>query len=172
MGTQAVTSAAGSAKRVPWRLHITFWLDLALLVSVCVLQSVRFTGLVVHEWLGLGVVVMIFAHLLLAWSWIASQTRRFFTSQSIRERTNYLLNLAFFATAVAAVYSGILISQKAIPLLTASKAKPEMNWRWDRLHNEFAQIVLVLAGLHLAINWDWVLAAVQKIAGRLLKGEQ
>jgi hypothetical protein len=41
-----------------WRLRTTFWLDVALLVSVCVLQTVRLTGLVLHEWLGLVIVVM------------------------------------------------------------------------------------------------------------------
>jgi hypothetical protein len=31
-----------------WRLKTTFWLDVALLFSVCVLQTVRFTGLVLY----------------------------------------------------------------------------------------------------------------------------
>jgi cytochrome b len=154
----------------PWRLKITFWLDLILLVSICALQTVRFTGLVLHEWLGLAMVGMVLAHLLLAWSWISSQTRRFFTLQSIRARINYLLNLSLFAAVTAAIFSGILISQKAIPMLTGSKAAPEMDWQWDVLHNQFSDAVLMLVGFHLAINWEWALAAGQKIFRRLLEG--
>ena len=82
---------------------MTFGLDVALLVSVCALQTVSFTGLVLHEWLGLAMVGMVFAHLLFSWSWIASLTRRLFSVQSARARINYLLNLSLFAAVTAAV---------------------------------------------------------------------
>ena len=64
MGTPSVVEARESAKPAHWRLKATFWLDVTLLVSVCVLQTVRFTGLVLHEWLGLAMVGMVLAHLL------------------------------------------------------------------------------------------------------------
>ena len=143
---------------------MTFWLDVALLVSVCVLQTVAFTGLVIHEWLGLAMIGMVLAHLLLAWGWIATQSRRFFAMQTLRERVNYLLNLGLFAGVIAVIVSGILISQQAIPALTETAAAPNMDWRWDTLHNEFSDTVVLLAGLHLAINWEWVLAALQKLS--------
>jgi hypothetical protein len=146
---------------------MTFWLDVTLLVSLCALQTVSFTGLVVHEWLGLAMVGMVLVHLLLAWSWIASQSCRLFAWQSLRGRINYLLNLSLFASVTAAIFSGILISQKAIPVLTGTQAAPDMDWRWDTLHNDFSGIVLILAGLHLAINWGWVLAAGEKLLSRL-----
>ena len=165
-----VVEAREPAKSAQWRLKITFWLDATLLVSICALQTVRFTGLVLHEWLGLAMVCMVLAHLLLAWSWIASQSRRFFTLQSIRARINYLLNLSLFAAVTAVIFSGVLISQKAIPALTGSKVAPDMNWRWDTLHNQFSNVVLILAGFHLAINWEWVLAAGEKIFRRFLEG--
>src|SRR5258706_10079473 len=104
-----------STKRGQWRLKATFWLDVTLLVSVCALQTVSFTGLVLHEWLGLAMVGMVLAHLLLAWSWIASQSSRLLAVQSVRTRINYLLNLTLFAGVTAAIFSRILISQKAIP---------------------------------------------------------
>ena len=163
MGTPSVAEAREAAKPAHWRLKTTFWLDVALLLSVCVLQTVRFTGLVLHEWLGLAMVGLVFAHLLLAWSWIASQTRRLLAPGSARDRINYLLNLSLFASITAVIFSGVLISQKAIPTLARTKAAPDMDWRWDTLHNQFSQAVLFLAGFHVAINWEWVLAALQKL---------
>jgi len=159
-----------SAKPAQWRLKIAFWLDVTLLASVCALQTVPFTGLVLHEWLGLAMVGMVFAHLLLAWSWIASQSRRLFGVQSARSRINYLINLSLFASVTAAIFSGILISQKAVPTLTGTKAAPDMDWRWDYLHQDFSIALLILSGFHLAINWDWLLAAVQKIFRRVWEG--
>jgi hypothetical protein len=158
-----------SATPAQSRLTLTFWLDVMLLVSVCALQAVTFTGLVLHEWLGLAMVVMVLTHLMLAWTWIASQSRRFFSAHSARARVNYLLNLTLFAAVTAVIFSGILISQKAIPALTRAKAAPDMDWRWDTLHNRSADVVLIVAGLHLAINWEWALAAGQKLFSRVRK---
>jgi hypothetical protein len=169
--TGNVTKPRDSAKPAQWRLKTTFWLDVTLMVSVCALQTVPFTGLVVHEWLGLAMVAMVFAHLLLSWSWIASLSRRLFAMQTLRARINYLLNLTLFAAMTAVIFSGILISQKAIPALTGTKAPPDMDWRWDSLHNQFSAYVLMLSGFHLAINWEWALAAGQKVFRRVLGGE-
>jgi hypothetical protein len=164
-----MAATAEPAKPAHWRLKITFWLDVSLLVSICALQTVPLTGLVLHEWLGLALVGMILGHLLFSWSWIASHSRRFFTLQSIRARINYLLNVGLFAAVIAVIFSGILISQKAIPTLTGSKAVQDMDWRWDTLHNQFSAAVLMLVGFHLAINWEWTLAAGQKIFRRFLE---
>jgi len=165
-----MAKARESATPAQWRLKTIFWLDVTLLVSVCALQTVRFTGLVVHEWLGLAMVAMVVAHLLFSWSWIASLSRRLFAVQSARARVNYLLNLSLFATVTAVIFSGILISPKAIPALIGTKAAPDMDWRWDFLHNLFSQFVLMLSGFHLAMNWDWVLAAAEKLFGRVPGG--
>jgi hypothetical protein len=149
---------------------MTFWLDVTLLVSVCALQTVSFTGLVLHEWLGLAMVGMVLAHLLLAWSWIATQSRRLFAVQSVRARINYLLNLSLFASVTAVIFSGILISQQAIPTLTGTNAASDMDWRWDILHHQFSDVLIILSGFHLAINWDWALAAGQKVFRRVREG--
>jgi hypothetical protein len=170
MRAQTEIAAAESTKPVKWRLKFIFWLDAALLVSVCALQTLHFTGLVLHEWLGLAVVPLILIHLLLAWGWIAAGTRSLLTSQSARARVNYLLNLSLFAAVTAATYSGILISQSAIPALTRSKAATQLDYQWDKLHNECAVIVVILTGLHLAINWDWALAAGKRIFRRSARG--
>lgn len=170
MGTLQVAEARESAKPAGWRLRIMFWLDVSLLLSVCALETVPFTGLILHEWLGLALVGMALAHLLLSWSWIAAHSRGLFTRQSARARINYLLNLSLFAGMTALIFSGIVISQKAIPTLTGAAAAPNMDWRWDSIHDTCSNLVIILAGLHLALNWDWALAAGGKIFSRLLGG--
>jgi hypothetical protein len=111
---------------------------------------------------------MVLAHLLFAWGWIATQSRRLVARQSARERINYLLNLSLFAVVTAAIFSGIVISQTAIPALTGTTAAPEMDWRWDVLHNRFSEAVVLLSAFHLAINWQWVLAAGQRLLFRIV----
>ena len=89
---------AGELAKRHARVEATFWLDVMLLISVCALQTVPFTGLVLHEWLGFAIVGMVFVHLLLSWRWIASQSRRWF-AVSARARINYILDLSLFATS-------------------------------------------------------------------------
>jgi hypothetical protein len=170
MGSQNVSQTLELAKSGQPRLKITFWIDVTLLASVCALQTVSFTGLVLHEWLGLALVGMVFAHLLLSWSWIASQSRRLFAARSARARVNYLLNLSLFGSVTAAIFSGVLISQKAIPILIRTKAAADIDWRWEMLHHHFSTAVILLAGFHLAINCEWALAAGEKIFRRVQEG--
>jgi hypothetical protein len=166
MGTSGVVEERESAKPAHWRLKTTFWLDVTLLVSVGALRTVSFTGLVLHEWLGLAMVGMVFAHLLFSWSWISSLSRRLFAVQSARARINYLLNLSLFAAVTAVIFSGILISQKAIPMLTGTKAAQNMDWRWDTLHNDFSTAVIMLSVFNLEFNWEGLLASGEKLFRR------
>ena len=141
--------------------RFTFWLDAALLLAFCALETVPFTGLVVHEWLGIAVACMITAHLLFSWTWIASTSRRFL-AVPIRSQVNYLLNLMLFGCAMGVIFSGILISREAIPSLVGGKAG-DLKDGWDAVHDVLSNFVLIFAGLHLAINWDWSITAVRKI---------
>ncbi len=146
-------------------LKFTFWLDVALLLSFAALETVPFTGLILHEWLGIAVIALIVAHLLLSWTWIASNARRFF-AQSTRTRVNYVINLLLFACAVVLIYSGIKISRQAVPFLLRTQPSASVDRPWDFIHDRLSDLVVILAGLHLAINWDWSLTAARKIFRR------
>jgi len=152
---------------MPSRLQIVFWLDVTLLLSFCALEQVPFTGMIVHEWLGIVLTGMIVAHLLLSWTWIASTTQRLTTGTSHRTRFNYLLNLSLFACTTAVIFSGILISQYAIPALTGREAATTgTSLRWDSIHDSCSDLLVILAAMHLAVNWDWVKAAGRKLLRR------
>lgn len=166
VSTESSVETRETAKPAHWRLKVTFWLDMTLLASICALQALSFTGLVLHEWLGLALVGMVFAHLLFSWSWIASTSRRLLIARSIRTKINYVLNLSLFAAVTVAISSGILISQKAIPSLTGMKAG-EMDWGWDWLHVVTSAFIVILSGFHIATNWDWLLAAAEKLLDRV-----
>jgi cytochrome b561 len=159
-----------SPKSAPARLKVAFCLDLALLVSICALEQIPFTGASVHEWLGLAFAAMVVWHLLLSWSWISSQTRQLFPIESARTLVNYLLNLSLFACVTAVIYSGIRISQEAIPLFTKTRTAIRTDSPWFFLHNQGSNLIVVLAGLHLALNWDWSLAAGRKLLRRSKAG--
>ncbi|MEN6299682.1 MAG: hypothetical protein ABFD51_07200, partial [Anaerolineaceae bacterium] len=53
-------------------------LDILSGISTLVLLSPSLTGIPVHEWLGLAVIIPLLVHLLLNWGWIVTTTRSFF----------------------------------------------------------------------------------------------
>jgi len=154
----------------PSRLKVAFCLDIALLISVCALEQVPFTGAIVHEWLGLAFAAMVVWHLLLSWTWIAAQSRQLFPPESARTIVNYLLNLCLFACVTAVIYSGIRISQEAIPLFTRTRTAIRTDSPWFFIHNQGSNFVVILAGLHLALNWDWSVAAGRRLLRRTKAG--
>jgi cytochrome b len=151
------------------RLRFTFWLDVALLVVFCALETVPFTGLLLHEWIGLIAAVMVIIHLLLSWTWIATITCRFVSVQqgaaTGRTRVNYLLNLALFGIVSILIVSGVIVSRYAVPAMVAWRPDAQTDYQWGAIHNRFSDLVVILAGLHLAINWDWSVLAARKIFG-------
>ena len=159
-----------SLKPAPSRLKVAFYLDVALLISVCALEQIPFTGALIHEWLGLAFAAMIVWHLLLSWAWIAAQARQLFPLESPRTLVNCLLNLCLFALVTAVIYSGVMISQEAIPAFTGARTPIRADSPWFFIHNQGSDLVVILAGLHLALNWDWVLAAIRRLVRRTKAG--
>ncbi len=152
------------------RLRWIFLLDTALLLGACILQAVNFTGLIIHEWLGLAIGILIIPHLLLAWTWITTTTQRLFSGAAspapTHTRINYLLNLSLFACITVQILSGILISQHAVPWMMGKPAIAlTVNFAWDHIHTTASDFTLVLISLHLAINWNWLVAAVRTKLG-------
>jgi cytochrome b561 len=148
--------------RIP-RVQLLFWLDVTLLLLTAALETVPFTGLTLHEWIGIAITLLVLIHILLSWTWIPASSRRLTAPRSGRTRVNYLLNFCLFASMAVVIVSGVLISEVALPAL-GIKATPD-DFGWDRLHGRFSDFVVIFAGLHLAINWDWSIAAAKKCLG-------
>ncbi len=145
------------------RVQTIFWLDAGLLVSMCALGSVNFTGLAVHEWLAVATMGLILVHVLLSWTWISASSRRLASAKAGRTRVNYFLNFCLFASAVTVIFSGVVSSEVALPALGIRSAAGDDRWRF--IHNQASNFVLLFAGLHLAINWEWSVAAARKCLG-------
>jgi hypothetical protein len=75
----APPEVAPARRRVPARTRLDFWYDGLLLVAFTLAYSLGFTGLAVHEWLGLGIGLALLLHLTLHWDWVVRTTRKLFT---------------------------------------------------------------------------------------------
>jgi len=141
------------------RNRLSLWLDSSLFIAVCVLMVTDFTGIPIHEWLGIALIPALLLHLLLQWPWIATRTRRLPAPRTGRTRVNYGINLVLFLSMVATIQSGLAISRVAMRSVFSGWLGDR---RWGQVHGWASSVLLLMVGLHVALNWDWILAVVRK----------
>jgi hypothetical protein len=149
--------------RVPGRTRVDFWLDLGLLVAFLLDYSFQFTGLSIHEWIGLGFGLALLVHLTLHWEWVLRITRRLFGRLPGRDRLRWLVDLLLLGTMTLCVASGVLISRSALPALGI---EPAAGAFWTGLHSSSADLTVAFVGVHVALSWRWVLVVGRRIARR------
>ena len=134
-------------------------LDTTLLIIFILLLSPRLTGLPLHEVLGFIFFIPLIIHLLIAWPWIQNSTSKFFKTATLRTRFNFFLNSIFFILAITELVSGLFISQVVLPDL-GIKTINDRTWRF--VHNVTLNFTVLFAGLHIAINWGWIVSVFKK----------
>ena len=144
-------------------------LDTILLIIIVLLLSPRMTGLALHEILGFIFFVPIIIHLLLAWPWIQNVTTKFFKTASTRTRINFFLNSILFILVISELVSGFVISQVVLPRLGIKTINDHL---WRSVHNLPLNFVVLFAGLHIAINWGWIVAAFKKRTNSAKEGKE
>lgn len=139
--------------------------DLAIVIGFLVSLQPHFTGMTIHEWLGVSLAGAFLLHILLHWRWLYAAAGRFF-SKLVRQsrlpsqsRINFILNLALLITFTIITLSGILISEEVLPFL-GLQGSHNMTWKW--LHITSADVAIWIVGLHIALHWKWVLNATRK----------
>jgi len=148
---------------VPVRTRIDFWLDLALLAAFALDYSFNFTGLTIHEWIGLGFGIALLVHVTLHWDWALRTTKRLFKRRPGRDRLRWIVDLALMLVMTLCVASGVLISRAALPELGIT---PVAGAFWTGLHTTSADVTVALVGLHIALSWRWILTVGKRILRR------
>jgi Domain of unknown function (DUF4405) len=151
--------AAAPRRRILARTRLDFWLDAVLLVAYTLAYSLGFTGIATHEWLGIGLGVVLLVHLTLHWDWVIRTTRKLF-SPGGREPFVWLVNLLLLSMTLC-IASGILISEVALPQLGIT---PPASSFWRQMHGTTATLTLILVSIHAALDWRWIVGVARRFA--------
>ena len=143
----------------PNRNKLNLMVDLAIFVAFLVAMAPRFSGVAVHEWLGMAFGAAIVTHLLLHWQWIVEVTRRLFGKVQWSARINYILNFLLFIDITLVIFSGIMISRSALLLMGITLVG---GGSYRMLHTFTANLSLVLIGLHVALHWQWIVNMLRR----------
>ena len=132
------------------RRSLLITLDAILFALAVLVWSIRLTGLNVHEWLGLSFSVLLIVHIVWHWNWLTFTVQRLRMQGAWRARINFLLNFALFAVTTLTIYSGVVI-------FVAPKIGGNTGHTWDRVHSASQNLMMLVLGLHLALNWRWIM---------------
>lgn len=135
------------------------YLDMGLFVSLFLVNMPQFTGIALHEWLSFVFIPVILAHVVLDWKWIVNVTKRFVKNLKGELRFNYILDIALFILMVTVIFSGILISEEALPFFGFTIV---INAFWVDLHAASANFLMITMGIHLAMHWKWIVSTTNR----------
>lgn len=138
---------------------VNLWVDIILFSAILFALSPSFTGLLIHEWLGMALGGGVIVHLLLHWQWVTATISRFFSRMAGQSRFFLLLNLLLFIDFTIVVFTGVMISQEALPSVGLQIVNSPA---FRGLHTSSANILLPISALHIAVHWKWIVNALRR----------
>lgn len=134
-------------------------LDILMTIVFLTLLNINLTDVAIHEWLGLGILVLFILHKVLNIKWITSVTKNFFSSKTkAKTRVGYIVDLLLFFIVAFIVLSGIFISQTILMEITVDNI-----FLWSTLHHLSAYSALALIGVHIGLHWQSIMNAFKKM---------
>lgn len=135
-----------------------WWIDMLMLVGFLFCFYLDLTGVIGHEWLGLGVILLTAVHFWLHLDWVEAVTRRLFKGSGARNRWYYLVDLLIMFGFVVIIETGLVISTWFNLNLANYTA-------WLDIHTYASFITLGLIVVKIGIHWRWVVNITSKIFG-------
>ena len=133
--------------------------DLVMALSLLLIMVPKLLGQIVHEWAGLIIVAVLIIHLVINWNSIKTVSSKFLSRLSFRIRLVYFLNLLIFIGFVAIIVSGMFISKSIDFSWLGINRGSSISWKL--LHTSTAYLTFLLVGVHVGMNFQWVLGVVK-----------
>ena len=133
-----------------------WWVDVILFTCLIIAFFLDFTGVTLHQWIGVFIAALAVYHLLAHWGWVSSITQRFLNGASGKARLYYVLDAAVFAGLALIAATGLVISTWLNLALANYSA-------WLAVHITVSILTLVALLLKLALHWRWIASTSRKI---------
>jgi len=135
--------------------------DLALFAALLVANNPEWTGIAIHEWLSIAIVVPLGLHLVINWEWTLAVSRRLIDRMLHMSAVNLIVDAALFVSAVTVLLSGLMVSQVAAAAIGLSVTPSII---WVALHEISATATIALLFTHFALHWRWVARVLGQLA--------
>lgn len=136
-------------------------IDVLMTVLLLCLMAYQITGEKLHEWFGMGMLVLFVAHNVLNFRWYKNLFRgKYRLSRFVQT----VVNISVLVSMLCLGYSGIVMSRHVFALLPISG--PMATAR--KMHMAASYWGFVLMSIHLGMHWNMVMGMFRK----LLKGKK
>lgn len=135
-------------------------LDLGIFGALVIAFNPAWTGVSVHEWLSIAVIVPLLLHVIVNWEQTIHFIEKFADRLRNKSRVDLLVDIALFVSTVAVMLSGLLISQAISGFLGVAINPSAL---WVAVHSVSADLTIALLLVHLALHWRWMLNAARKL---------
>jgi cytochrome b len=126
-------------------------ISVLLFASFLFTYFLDFTGLNLHQWLGIAAAVATALHLLLHWNWVKAVTTRFFSQTSGQARSFYLLDVLLFTGLAVITLTGLAISS----WFSLAVSSYEF---WRQIHVAASVVAMAVLVIKLALHWKYIAA--------------
>lgn len=127
--------------------------DVAALAAYAAVTNPAFTGVDVHEWISLSLVVLFFAHCAMHADWVVDTVTGAARRPSPARVGNLVLDVTTLVVFMVVIVSGLLASGS---VLLAFGLYADGYYFWDPLHAIAAKVLLALLLVHLVVHWKWL----------------
>jgi hypothetical protein len=126
-----------------------WWIDVALFLGFLVAFFLSFTGVELHQWIGILGGLLAGYHLLAHREWVGAVSRRLFRSASGIVKLKYLMDGVLLAGFASILVTGLVIS-------TWLDLTLKNYTNWLSLHIIVSVATLLVLIMKLAIHWRWI----------------
>lgn len=136
-----------------------FYLNILLLIGFIAIMEPELTGIANHEWFSLLLGAAMVLHILWHWKWIAALTKKFFDNLFHQTRAKYILSIILVVSFAIVFWSGLMESVRMLPFFGLSASN---NPFWEWLHSAASDLMWGIVGVHLILDWKWIVNAFRR----------
>jgi hypothetical protein len=127
-----------------------FIIDATALIFYLLAANPTLTGLAVHEWMSLGIIIVFLVHCIANFDWIIDTIKKHKANAST---ANLVLDVTILVVFMVVTVSGLMVSRHVLPLL--GFVAPGYFF-WSPLHSIAAKVMLALLLVHVVVHFKWV----------------
>lgn len=140
-----------------------WWVDVLVFSGFILTFFMDFTGVSLHQWLGVAVCALAVYHLLVHWPWVKAVARRFTVKKQSQTREFFFIDLILAVGFLTMLVTGLVISTWFNLTLNNFST-------WKNIHVYASigslSILLIKIGLH----WRWIVSTTRKVFARPVNG--
>jgi hypothetical protein len=142
------------------RARSRFLLDLVIACGLIAAYRPSWTGISLHEWVSIAIIVPLAVHLVVNWEWCVRIAKTFVKRLFHTSRANFVVDASLLVASVAVMLSGVMVS----PIPSWFGFQPSQFLVWARLHAWSANAIIALFAVHAALHWRWIVATAKRLA--------